>query len=185
MSQSGPLNENAISPTIATQYTTDSGIAIPAANNLNVFSTYITPPRQFWEQGIETFGAGDTVSIAIRNRFTAQGNTTGGGGNITNTSGVFFSADPPGLYNIECQISCYDPVNLRGASFQLFSCGLWDGAAGTILGTPTVISNVSVGLEDAYVDLEVIGGAFFLVVCHGVVGVFLDWRGVGNWTLVN
>lgn len=52
MSQGGILSYTA-NPAIATQYTTDAGIAVPAANNLNVFGG----------AGISVSGAGDTVTI--------------------------------------------------------------------------------------------------------------------------
>lgn len=42
---------------VAIQYTTDSGVAVPAANNLNIFGAH----------GINTSGAGSTVTVAINN----------------------------------------------------------------------------------------------------------------------
>lgn len=46
-----------VPPTIATQYTTDSGIAVPAANNLNVLGG----------AGASTSGAGSTITINVIN----------------------------------------------------------------------------------------------------------------------
>lgn len=57
MSQAGILNSTSSSPTIPTQFTTDSGIAVPAANNLNVFGG----------TGIATSGAGSTITITVVN----------------------------------------------------------------------------------------------------------------------
>lgn len=52
MSQSGILSYTS-NPAIAVQYTTDAGVATPAANNLNIFGG----------AGITVSGAGDTVTI--------------------------------------------------------------------------------------------------------------------------
>ena len=46
-----------IPPTIPTQFTTDNGIAVPAANNLNVFGGI----------GITTDGSGSTITINVIN----------------------------------------------------------------------------------------------------------------------
>lgn len=54
MSQAGGNSSGGtIGPTIPTQFTTDAGVAIPAANNLNVLGT----------GGTSTSGAGSTITI--------------------------------------------------------------------------------------------------------------------------
>jgi hypothetical protein len=52
LTSSGP-----IPPIIPTQFTTDSGIAVPAANNLNVFGG----------TGATTSGSGSTITITVKN----------------------------------------------------------------------------------------------------------------------
>jgi hypothetical protein len=54
MSQAGSLNTVQDNPQILTQVTTDSGTAIPSANNLNIFGG----------AGITVTGSGDTVLIS-------------------------------------------------------------------------------------------------------------------------
>ncbi len=56
MSQAGKLNSSSgpVPPSVATSYQTDAGIAVPAANILNVFGG----------EGIDTSGAGNTVTIS-------------------------------------------------------------------------------------------------------------------------
>jgi len=46
-----------IPPVLPTQFTTDNGIAVPAANNLNVFGGV----------GTATSGAGSTITITVKN----------------------------------------------------------------------------------------------------------------------
>lgn len=52
MSQAGSNNVKSI-PSVATTYTTDSGVAAPAANNLNILG----------RSGSKTSGAGSTVTV--------------------------------------------------------------------------------------------------------------------------
>lgn len=56
MSQAGILNLNSVPlpPAVATTYTTDSGVAVPVANNLNILGG----------EGIDTSGSGATVTIS-------------------------------------------------------------------------------------------------------------------------
>jgi hypothetical protein len=55
MSQAGIASITRSNPSIPTQFTTDSGIAIPVSNNLNVFGG----------AGATTSGSGDTITITI------------------------------------------------------------------------------------------------------------------------
>jgi len=59
MSQAGDISavSGPVPPAVPTQFTTDSGIAIPAANNLNVFGGI----------GATTSGAGSTITITVTN----------------------------------------------------------------------------------------------------------------------
>ncbi len=59
MSQAGQNNSAAgpVPPTVPTQFTTDSGVATPAANNLNVFGG----------DGATTSALGSTITITVKN----------------------------------------------------------------------------------------------------------------------
>ncbi len=59
MSQAGQINSAAgpVPPAVPTQFTTDSGVAVPAANNLNVFGGV----------GATTSGSGSTITITVKN----------------------------------------------------------------------------------------------------------------------
>ena len=59
MSQAGMLNTAAgpVPPSVPQQFTTDSGVAVPVANNLNVFGG----------TGATTSGAGSTITITVKN----------------------------------------------------------------------------------------------------------------------
>jgi hypothetical protein len=56
MSQAGIISvASSIPPSVAIQYTTDNGIAVPAAGNLNVFG----------DVGTSTSGSGSTITIKV------------------------------------------------------------------------------------------------------------------------
>lgn len=74
MSQGGPLNDVSSTPAIPTTFTTDSGVATPAANNLNVLGG----------TGMNTAGAGATVTI---NLDVPVDETLGGTGQTTFVTG--------------------------------------------------------------------------------------------------
>jgi len=59
MSQAGIISTTSgpVPPSVPTQFTTDSGTAIPAANNLNVFGGV----------GATTSGSGSTITITVKN----------------------------------------------------------------------------------------------------------------------
>ena len=59
MSQAGQINSASgpVPPEVPLQFTTDSGIAVPAANNLNVFGGI----------GATTSGSGSTLTITVTN----------------------------------------------------------------------------------------------------------------------
>lgn len=59
MSQGGPLNVQSM-PSVPIQFTTDSGVAAPAANNLNIFGG----------PGVSTSGSGSTVTVTSTGGFT-------------------------------------------------------------------------------------------------------------------
>lgn len=55
MSQAGSTSGGSAGPTVPTQFTTDNGVAVPAANNLNVFGGI----------GSSTSGSGSTITINV------------------------------------------------------------------------------------------------------------------------
>jgi hypothetical protein len=83
MSQAGIISTTAgpVPPVVPTQFTTDSGIAVPALNNINVLGGV----------GATTSGAGSTITITVKNEgFTWSEQNTSFAASIQN--GYFCNA---------------------------------------------------------------------------------------------
>lgn len=82
----------ASTPSVAIQFTTDSGIAVPAANNLNVFGV----------DGASTSGAGDTITITVNGNVPNYVSVTGPATYVAAADDYFISCDAtPGLITVQ------------------------------------------------------------------------------------
>ena len=174
MSQSGPLNETNISPVIATTYTEEFGIAIPAANNLFVLGGSTAIGRDI---GITTIGSGDTVSIALTNRIynqiatiTAVPTTL-----ITHSLGSNVS-----VFSYIVDVSVHDAVNQKGAKFTISAVAINDGVNASIIGIPQINQISDVSLLATAVSVTT-SGTDVLFQVTGILGVTIVWVGTGYW----
>lgn len=62
MSQAGTLDLEQTNPQIPTSFTTDNGVAIPIANNLEILGTYVLASST----PVETTGVGKTVTVQVQ-----------------------------------------------------------------------------------------------------------------------
>jgi hypothetical protein len=127
-------------PTVATQYTENTGVAVPAANNLNVLGG----------TGITTSGSGNTILINVVNGgFTWIETATNLG--ATAQTGIFCTAaltitlPPTGSLIIGATILIYidtsSPVIIKANTGQFIQVGnLSSTASGT--STSTAIGNI-------------------------------------------
>jgi len=84
MSQAGDISSTAgpVPPSVPTQFTTDNGVAVPVANNLNVFGG----------DGISTSGSGSTITVTVVTDGFDWSEEVGPTYNISVDHGVFCNA---------------------------------------------------------------------------------------------
>ena len=155
------------SPSVPTNFTGDSGVAIPAGNNLNVLGD---DSSTFSENGISTSGAGDTLTILLNNRL--QGTTTTVGA-VTSDIITFTLSATPSVYCIEAKVAAFDSATPSGACYKLQIAVRTDGV------TSTIIDDDLYPLEDAaMVNADVtavVSGNDLIIRVLGVAGLTINW----------
>ena len=124
LTSSGP-----IPPNIPTQFTADdSSIAVPVANNLNVFTS---DTNECNDNGIRSRASGDTITIQITNRITGTVTTT----DATPTTLASLSLGAiPGVYIVEGDLTAFDVTDIAGASYTFSAAAITDGVTATEIG---------------------------------------------------
>lgn len=179
MSQAGVISTTAgpVPPAVATQYTaSDATIAVPAANNLNLFAVDSTSNN---DNGITTTASGSTVTTLLTNRIQNIGTTNG----AVNLDLISFSLGAtPSNYTFEVRVTAFSALTPAGAGWSLFGSVRTTGAAATIAPVVDKIDSKEVALAAADVNFIASGNSFVLRVT-GVVGVTdLNWSAVGLYT---
>lgn len=114
-----PLN-----PTIPTQFTEDTGTAIPALNNLNIVGA----------DGIKTIGSGSTVTVG----FNKGTNTTLG---IATSTILTITPPDNDTTTFQILISGYDATSNLGVGGQIVGTIRKTAGVVTVLGTPDIVKN--------------------------------------------
>lgn len=129
------------SPAVPTSFTTDDGVAVPVANNLNIFG----------DNGIVTEGAGDTVTV----KFNEDTNTTVGA--VTST---ILTITPPDndTTTLQILISGYDATADIGVGGQIVGTVRKTGGVVTVLGTPDIIKNGDAIINASTFTIVGVGG---------------------------
>jgi hypothetical protein len=168
LTSSGP-----IPPIIPTQFTADDGnIAIPAANNLNVFSRDTIENNANGIQTTADPNASDNLFVEFTNRISITAVTSDGGGQ-TQTVTLFTPANATAV-NFECNFIGYDLVNNEAAGGD--QQGLARKSAGTVVVVGTNDSFDQSDLALATVDWNVIASGGDLVAEFvGVAGRTINW----------
>lgn len=176
MSQAGLLNVDSsiLPPTVATSYVTDSGIAIPAANVLNVLATDTTANDV---DGIRTTGSGSTVTVELTNRLQGTGSTVGA---VTTDLVTFDLGATPGTYAFDISIKGFESTTPAGCIYKIDGGVLTDGATASVIGTPEKIANESAALVACNVDL-VASGNNAIIRVTGTAGLTVSWSTVAYY----
>jgi len=167
----------ASTPSVATTYTTDSGSAVPVANNLNIIGDQTVVNDN---QGIVTSASGSTVSVKLTNRQTGQINTS----DDTPTPILSFMFGSSGdVTTFEGTVTAIRADNGHGASWRVFSSFRSDGASTTEIGEDVSLNFNDIDLSTASVGFSAIGNAAVLQVI-GIVGVSMRWDAMITYRMV-
>jgi hypothetical protein len=174
MSQAGTLTPAPL-PVVPTTYVEDTGVATPALGLLNVITGAT--------DGIATSGAGNTVTISMRNRVYGVGTTIGA---VTGAPATFvMSATTGGSYCWDISVSGYDPTNNLVASYTLVGATKTDGAGnGALVPGQQLDEFEDAGMAAATAAIAVVGNTVNFNVT-GVAAHTINWKVVGFYTLIN
>lgn len=162
-----------VPPTVAEQYTTDDGtIAIPAANNLNVFSRETSDNNL---QGIQTTAdpnGSDNLYVELTNRVSGFISTN----DATPTTIITFALGAtPAVFVLDGLITGLNNTVASGGAY-FFTAGVrTTGAAATLLGPVdfgTEFEEVAMAAADF--DIQVSGNNLIVQVT-GIAATAIDW----------
>jgi hypothetical protein len=171
MSQAGILkvSSGSLPPQVPTTFTTNSGTAVPVANNLNIFGIDSSANN---DNGVFTNALGDTVNVVLSNRSTSVVSTA----NATPTTALTLSLGAtPGVYFIEGNIVAFNTIDIAGGAYSFTSGMRTDGATATELGTEFKDSFEEAAMAPA--DFNIIAsGNNVIVEVIGIAGKSIDWN---------
>lgn len=157
------------SPSVPTQFVTDSGTAVPSANQLNV----VTPGSG--SQGIKTTGDNNTITITLTDAVLT------GTAQTVNAGTATFNVNIPIPNNSSSSIR----VNLAGidTGFTVAIGGEIIGLAKNLGGTVTIVGTSDVTRNNdmtvsAWGATLIVSGTNALVQVTGVAGFTINWRAI-------
>lgn len=168
LTSSGP-----IPPIIPTQFTADdASIAIPAANNLNIFSRDTSDNN---DNGIQTTAdpnLSDNLYVELTNRITGIVTTL----DATPTTIITFPLGAvPGGFFINGDVVAFDVTDVAGGSYSFVSGIRTTGAAGIEIGTEfkDVLEEAAMMTADFTVSVS---GNDLIISVIGIAGKTINWN---------
>lgn len=178
MSQAGPLSiESNFPPDVPTSFVTDSGTATPSFNVLNILANDTNVNN---DNGIQTIGSGDTVTIQLTNRLTGQTTTL-------NSTPVTIISVPlgsiPGVYYINGDVIAYNLTDTAGAAYSFSGAARTDGTTATEIATEGKDIFEEAAMSNADFTIGVTGNTAYLEVV-GLAGKVLNWSALINYRYI-
>lgn len=171
------VTAGSLPPSVPLQFTADSGIAVPAGNNLNVF----TPGNG--TDGISTSASGSTITVTLTTPKVSGIVTTvdaGTGDLITLDLGT-----TPGTYTIDAQVAGFTLLGgPLSAGYTLVGSVRTTGAAAVLLPNQAVDSFEEGALSAGSCVLTVSGNNAIIRVT-GTAGTTINWRGSLEYVFVS
>lgn len=178
MSQSGIINTTLgpVPPTVPTSFVTDSGIAVPALNIMNV----VTPGSG--TQGIATSGSGNTITITVIDNSISGTTTTVGA--VTGDVITFPLGATPGTYTFDCRVAGFNSSTPSGVGYTIVGSIRTTGASSTLLTSQAVDSFEEVSTATCTGSLVASGNDAVIRVL-GAAGLTINWKAVLSYVLVS
>jgi hypothetical protein len=171
------VTAGSLPPSVPTSFVTDNGTAIPVGNILNILANETNVNN---DNGIQTIGSVNTVTVQLTNRVTGTVTTT----DATPTTLLSSSLGAvPGVYITQGDIIAYDVTDSAGAYYTYAASAITDG----ITGTEIAIENKNVFKQPAMVasdfSIGVVGNSAVIVVT-GIAGKTIRWSALFTYRFV-
>lgn len=140
------LSSGPVPPSVATSYVTDSGVAVPAFNILNVLGS----------PGVSTFGVGNTIIITMTEVIPSYVNVTGPATYVVTATDYFISCNSTGgVITIELPDSPtqYDRFVIKDRTGTALSNNI---TVTTVGGLVLIDGSTSYVFDEPYESIEVL-----------------------------
>jgi len=171
------LASGPVPPAVPTSFQTDSGVAVPAANVLNILTSDVTDN---FDNGIHDTGSGNTVTISLTNRATGTVTTTDD--TITTVITLPMGATPACLY-VYGNVQAFNSSNPAAGGYSFSGAFITDGITATELGSDFQDQFESLILEDADILLIASGNNIVLQV-EGLPATTINWNSLMEYRVV-
>lgn len=159
-------------PAVPIQFTADTGIAVPAGNNLNILG----------ENGIVTSASGSTVTIS-QDIATLSG-TVQTIGAVTGDTITFDLGAVPGTYKFTILTAAFEPTGPESAGYFTKTTFRTNGAAAFLTGTVDTDSEEDIPLLGASMT-AVASGNNIIIRVTGVAGLTVSWKSVAEYVFIS
>ena len=171
------VNSGDLPPVVATSYVTDSGTAVPIANVLNVLTSETNINN---DNGIQSTGSGNTVTIRLTNRITGTLTTTDA--TPTTLLSVPLGAIP-GVYIVQGDITAYNLTDVEGASYTYVGAATTNGVTATEIAIENKDLFEQLSMVATDFSIGVTGNSAFIEVT-GLVGKTIHWSALFTYRFV-
>jgi len=185
MSQAGANNTSSgpSPPAVPTQFTADDAtIAVPVANNLNVFARDTTEDNPNGIQTTADPNGSANLYVELTNRLVGDGATTGG---------IFASLDLvtfdlgaiPATYFFSFDVVAFNAATGAGTGRVIYTTFRTNGAAATVIGDSDSIAHTDFSFSLSSVFMTTSGNNAILRV-EGLLPISANWHAVGYYVRV-
>ena len=181
MSQSGlvAITSGILPPSVPLQFTADDATtAVPAANNLNVFSIENTANN---DNGVRTTASGSTMTVQLTNRKTATVTTSDATPTVIMT---FALGATPGIYYFEGNLVAHDVTDTSGGVYTFVSGFRTSGAAATEISSEfkDVFEEASMATADFSISASANN---FVITVTGIAAKTINWNSILTYRFVS